>query len=96
MYSKEALSDIFQRILQFEQDAKSLYSDCINKVDGEHSINILQLISNEEKGHIEEAKKLFKIIEEDFPRTKDAPARPAGGEDFPRTKDAEDLPQRSK
>ncbi len=51
---------------------------------------------NEEEGHIEEAKKLFKIIEEDFPRTKDAPARPAGGEDFPRTKDAEDLPQRSK
>ena len=69
MYSKEDLSDIFQRILQFEQDAKSLYDDCINKVDDENSINILQSISNEEKGHIELAKKLFKIIEEDFPRT---------------------------
>ncbi len=26
-----------------------------------------------------------------YPRTKDAPARPAGGEDFPRTEDAEDF-----
>ncbi len=68
MYSKEALSDIFQRILQFEQDAKSLYDDCINKVDDEHSINILQSISNEEEGHIEQAERLFKIIEEDFPK----------------------------
>jgi rubrerythrin len=68
MYSKEALSDIFQRILKFEQDAKSVYDDCINKVDDEHSINILQSISNEEEGHIEEAKKLFKIIEEDSPQ----------------------------
>ena len=68
MYSKEALSDIFQRILKFEQDAKSIYDDCINKVDDEHSINILQSISNEEKGHIEQAKKLFKIIEEDLPQ----------------------------
>ncbi len=65
MYSKEAFSDIFQRILQFEHDAKSLYDDCINKVDDEHSIKILRTISNEEKDHIEEAKKLFKIIEED-------------------------------
>jgi rubrerythrin len=67
MYSKEALSDIFQRILQFEQDAKSLYEDCINKVDDEHSINILQSIRNEEEGHIEQARKLFEIIEEDLP-----------------------------
>ncbi len=59
MYSKEAHSDIFQRILQFEQDAKSLYDDCITKIEDEHSINILQSVSNEEKGHIEEAKKLF-------------------------------------
>ncbi len=64
MYSKEALSDIFQRILKFEQDAKSAYDDCIKKVDDENSINILQSISNEEKGHIEQAKKLLKIIEE--------------------------------
>ena len=72
MYSKEALSDIFQRILQFEQDAKSLYDDCITKIDDEHSINILQSVSNEEKAHIEQAKKLFEIIEEDFPLTKSA------------------------
>ncbi len=52
MYSKEALSGIFQRILQFEQDAKSLYDGCIEIIEDEHSINILQSISNEEKGHI--------------------------------------------
>jgi rubrerythrin len=68
MYSKEALSDIFQRILKFEQDAKSIYDDCIKKIDDEHSINILQSISKEEEGHIEEAKKLFKIIEKDSPQ----------------------------
>ena len=62
MYSKEALSDIFQRILRFEQDAKSIYDDCIKKIDDEHSINILQSISKEEEGHIEQAEKLFKII----------------------------------
>jgi rubrerythrin len=62
MYSKEALSDIFQRILQFEQDAKSLYDKCIEKIEDEHNINILQSISNEEKGHIEQAERLFKII----------------------------------
>jgi rubrerythrin len=65
MYSKEALSDIFQRILKFEQDAKSIYDDCIKKIDDEHSINILQSISKEEEGHIEQAEKLFKIIKED-------------------------------
>jgi rubrerythrin len=65
MYSKEELSDIFQQILKFEQDAKSIYDDCINKADDEISINILQSISNEERGHIELAKELFKIIEED-------------------------------
>ncbi len=64
MYSKKALSDIFQRILKYEQDAKSAYDDCINKVDDENSINILQSISNEEKDHIGLAKELFKIIEE--------------------------------
>ncbi len=68
MYSKEALSDIFQRILKFEQDAKSIYDDCINKIDDEHSINILRSISNEEEGHIEQAEKLFKIIDEDVPQ----------------------------
>ncbi len=68
MYSKEALSDIFQRILKFEQDAKSAYDDCINKVDDEDSINILQSISNEEKVHIELAEKLSTIIEKDIPK----------------------------
>ena len=67
MYSKEALSDIFQRILKFEQDAKSAYDSCIKEVDHEHSINILKSISNEEEDHIEQAKKLFKIIEEEIP-----------------------------
>lgn len=65
MYSKEELSKIFQRILKFEQEAKSAYDDCVSKVDDENSIKILQSISNEEKGHIELAKKLFKIIEEE-------------------------------
>ncbi len=68
MYSKEALSDIFQRILKFEQDAKSIYDDCIGKIDDEHSINILQSISNDEEDHIEQAKKLFKIIDGDLPQ----------------------------
>ncbi len=68
MYSKEALSDIFQRILQFEQEAKSLYDECIETIEDEHSINILQSISNEEKDHIEQVKRLFKIIEEGFPK----------------------------
>ncbi len=68
MYSKEALADIFQRILKFEQDAKSIYDDCIKKIDDEHSINILQSISKEEEGHIEQAEKLFKIIKEDVPQ----------------------------
>ncbi|MBC8550481.1 MAG: hypothetical protein H8D23_12620 [Candidatus Brocadiales bacterium] len=65
MYSKEALSDIFQRILKYEQDAKSAYDSCIKKINHEHSINVLQSISDEEKAHIEHAKKLLKIIEED-------------------------------
>ncbi len=68
MYSKEALSDIFQRILKFEQDAKSIYDDCIEKIEDEHSINILQSISNEEESHIEQAEKLFKIIDKDVPQ----------------------------
>ena len=66
MYSKEDLSDVFQRILKFEQEAKSAYDDCVSKVDDGNSIKILQSISNEEKGHIELAKELFKIIEEDI------------------------------
>ncbi len=68
MYSKKALSEIFQRILKFEQDAKSLYDDCIEKIKDEHSIKILRTISDEEEVHIEQAKKLFKIIKEDIPK----------------------------
>ena len=68
MYSKEALFDIFQRILKFEQDAKSAYDSCIKEVDHEHGINILQSISDEEEVHIEQAKKPFKIIEEEMPK----------------------------
>ncbi len=68
MYSKESLSGIFQRILKFEQDYKSIYDDCIEKVDDEHSIIILKSISNEEVRHIVLARKLFKIIEKDLPQ----------------------------
>ncbi len=68
MYSKEALADIFQRILKYEQDAKSAYDNCIKEIAHEHSINILKLISDEEEGHIEQAKKLFKRIEEEIPK----------------------------
>ncbi len=68
MYSKEELTEIFQRILKFEQDAKSAYEECINKIDDVNSINILQSISDEEEDHIEQAKKLLKIIEEDIPK----------------------------
>jgi rubrerythrin len=64
MYSKEALSDIFQRILQFEEEAKALYDNCIKKLDDKNTINILQSISNEEKGHIELARKLMELIKE--------------------------------
>jgi rubrerythrin len=64
MYSKEALSDIFGRVLQFEKDAKAAYDDCIEKLDDETAINILQSISNEEKGHIELAKRLIELIQE--------------------------------
>jgi rubrerythrin len=64
MYSKEALSDIFERVLQFEKDAKAVYDECIEKLDDETAINILQTISNEEKGHIELAKRLIELIED--------------------------------
>lgn len=68
MYSSESLSNIFQRILQFEEQAKKLYDNCIKKLEDKDTINILQSISNEEKGHIELARKLMEIIQEDFLR----------------------------
>lgn len=64
MYSREALTEIFQRILQFEEDAKALYDDYIEELDDENIINILRSISNEEKGHIELAKRLVELIQE--------------------------------
>ncbi len=64
MYSREAITEIFQRILKFEEDAKTLYDDCIEKLDDENTINILRSISNEEKGHIELAKRLMELIQE--------------------------------
>ncbi len=62
MYSKEALSDVFQKILQFEEDVKVLYDDCIEKLEDEEIINILSSISKEEKDHIELAKQLIELI----------------------------------
>ncbi len=64
MYSREALTEIFQRILKFEEDAKALYDDCIEKLDDENIISVLRTISNEEKGHIELAKRLMELIQE--------------------------------
>jgi len=53
MYSREALTDIFQKVLQFEEDVKVLYDDCIDNLEDEDIINVLSTISKEEKGHIE-------------------------------------------
>ncbi len=64
MYSREALADVFERILQFETEARAVYEGCIEKLDDETTINILQSISNEEKGHMELAKRLIELIEE--------------------------------
>jgi len=35
MYSREALTDIFQKVLQFEEDVKVLYDDCIDNLEDE-------------------------------------------------------------
>ncbi len=67
MYSKKALADVFQRILKFEQDIKPVYKECIDNIDDEHIIDILQEIYNEEKVHIELVKELFEIIDEEVP-----------------------------
>ena len=64
MYSREALTEIFQRILKFEEDAKALYDDCIEELDDENTISILRSISSEEEGHIELAKHLMELIQE--------------------------------
>jgi uncharacterized protein YutE (UPF0331/DUF86 family) len=64
MYSRESFSDILQRILQFEEEVKALYDDCIKKLDDKDTINILQLISREEGGHIVLARELMELIKE--------------------------------
>ncbi len=64
MYSREALSDIFERVLQFEIDAETAYDECIEKLDDETAIDILQTIRNEERGHIELAKHLIELIQD--------------------------------
>jgi rubrerythrin len=64
MYSREALTDIFQKVLQFEEDVKVLYDDCIDNLEDEDIINVLSTISKEEKGHIELAKQLLELIKE--------------------------------
>ncbi len=65
MYSKEALSDIFQKVLQFEEDVKALYDDCIEKLEDEEIILVLSSISKEEKAHIELAKQLIELIKDE-------------------------------
>jgi rubrerythrin len=64
MYSRESFSDILQRILQFEEEVKALYDDCIKKLDDKDTINILQSISREEAGHIALARELMELIKE--------------------------------
>ncbi len=64
MYSRESLTDIFQKIVQFEEGVKVLYDDCIKELDDKNTIDILQSISNEEKGHIELSKCLMELIKE--------------------------------
>ncbi len=64
MYSRESLSDILQRILQFEEEVKALYDDCIKKLDDKDTINILKSISKEEEGHIVLARELMELIKE--------------------------------
>lgn len=64
MYSREALTDIFQKVLQFEEDVKVLYDGCIEKLADEDIINVLSSISKEEKGHIELANQLIELIKE--------------------------------
>ncbi len=64
MYSRESFFDILQRILQFEEEVKVLYDDCIKKLDDKDTINILQSISKEEEGHIVLARELMELIKE--------------------------------
>ncbi|MBA7590154.1 hypothetical protein ES708_32261 [subsurface metagenome] len=40
MYSRENLADIFEKVLQFEEDVKGLYDDCIDKLVDEDIIKV--------------------------------------------------------
>jgi len=64
MYSRENLTDVFKKVLQFEEDVKGLYDGCLDKLIDEDIINVLSSISREEKGHIELAKQLIELIKE--------------------------------
>ncbi len=55
---------MFERVLQFEIDAETAYGECIEKLDDETAIDILQTIRNEERGHIELAKRLIELIQD--------------------------------
>ena len=55
---------MFERVLQFEIDAETVYDECIEKLDDETAIDILQTIRNEERGHIELAKRLIELIQD--------------------------------
>ena len=61
-YSEEALTKIFQRIIQFEEEVETLYDDCIEKLDDKTAIDVLQSISKEEKVHIVLARELMELI----------------------------------
>jgi hypothetical protein len=64
MYSRESFSNILQRILQFEEEVKALYDDCIKKLSDKNTMDILQSISNEEAGHIALTRELMELIKE--------------------------------
>jgi hypothetical protein len=64
MYSRESFSNILQRILQFEEEVKALYDDCIKKLSDKNTMDILQSISNEEAGHITLTRELMELIKE--------------------------------
>ncbi len=63
-YSEKALSKIFQRIIQFEEEVNTLYDDCIKELEDKSVIDVLQSISREEKSHIALARELLELIKE--------------------------------
>ena len=63
-HTRESLSGVFQRVIQFEEKIKTLYDDCIKDLEDKITIDVLQTISSEEKGHIVLARELMDIIKE--------------------------------